>query len=206
MLDSATFKVDTGDLSLPEGTNNETGLRASFVYDTLDSAYAPRGGNRISLELRSPQPSMGADVSFNRASGTWAGAYSFGANTLVGRAELGSSFGREMPYYDQFPLGGFQHLSGYATDEFRANQVAFGSLTYYRLLTTLPPPIGRGVYFGASLEAGDLQETQQLLTEPGTLYGGSLFLGADTWLGPVYLGLGLSGDGDGAAYLMLGRP
>jgi NTE family protein len=206
MLDSATFKVDTGDFNLPEGTNNETGLRASFVYDTLDSAYAPRTGTRIELNIRSPQPSMGADVSFNRAFGDWTGAHSFGANTLVGRAQLGSSFGVTMPYYDQFPLGGFMHLSGYATDEFRANQVAFGSLTYYRLLTALPPPIGRGVYFGASLEAGALQETERLLTEPGTLYGGSLFLGADTWLGPIYLGLGLSGAGDGAAYLMLGRP
>ncbi len=206
MLSSASVSLDTGDPSLPEGTNNETGLRAAFVYDTLDSAYAPRDGTRIALDLRAPQPAMGADVSFNRAHGDWAGAYTFGANTLVGRVELGSSFGAQMPYYDQFPLGGFHRLSGYATDEFRANRIAFGSLTYYRLLTTLPPPLGRGVYFGASLEAGDLQETEDLLVEPGTRFGGSVFFGADTWLGPAYLGLGLSGDGDGAAYLMLGNP
>ena len=206
MLSAATVSLDTGDPSLPDGTNNETGLRASFIYDTLDSAFAPRQGNRIALGLRSPQPAMGAEVSFNRATADWAGAYTFGANTLVGRAELGSALGADMPYYDQFPLGGFQHLSGYATDQFRANQLVFGSLTYYRLLTTLPPPLGRGVYFGASLEAGDLRDTVQALGDPGTLFGASVFLGADTWLGPAYFGLGVTGDGDGAAYLMLGKP
>jgi NTE family protein len=84
--------------------------------------------------------------------------------------------------------------------------LVFGSLTYYRLLTTLPPPLGRGVYFGASLEAGDLRDTVQALGDPGTLFGASVFLGADTWLGPAYFGLGVTGDGDGAAYLMLGKP
>jgi len=198
--------LDTGDPSLPTGTTNETGLRASFVYDTLDNAYAPRRGNRLALDLRSPQSALGADVAFNRAAGRWDGAFGFGANTIVASAEVGKAFGGDMPYYDQFALGGFLHLSGYAIDEFRGNQLAFGSLTYYRLITALPPPLGRGVYVGASLEVGELQETNPLLTEPGTRFGSSVFLGADTWLGPAYIGLGLGGDGNMTGYLVLGRP
>ncbi len=211
MLSQATFTLDTGDPSLPDGSDNDTGLRASLVYDTLDSAYVPRQGTRVALNLTAPQPAMGADLSYNRLVGRWSSAYSIGANTLVGEAEVGSALGAEMPYYDQFALGGFRHLSGYATDEFRGNQVAFGSITYYRQLTTLPPPLGRGVYLGASLEAGTLEDTaaphaRVSLTEPGVRFGSSIFLGADTWLGPAYLGLGFSGDGDGTAYIQLGRP
>ena len=61
-----------------------------------------------------------------------------------------------MPYYDQFTLGGFQELSGYANEQFRGNQVAFGGLIYYRQLATLTPPLGRGIYLGGSLEVGSI--------------------------------------------------
>ncbi|WP_020506299.1 patatin-like phospholipase family protein [Lamprocystis purpurea] len=206
ILGRANAKLDTGDPELPEPESNETGLRAAFVYDTLDSAFLPRRGHRLSLDLRSPQPAMGADVSFNRASGYWAGAFSFGDNTIVAQADVGTAFGSDMPYYDQFTLGGFQRLSGYATDEFRGNNVAFGSLTYYRLLTALPPPLGRGVYIGGSLEVGTLSETIEQLNESGTRFGSSFFLGADTWLGPAYFGIGLTGDGETTGYIILGRP
>ena len=206
VLAQTTAELDTGDPSLPTRTTNETGLRASFVYDTLDSAYLPRRGNRLALDLRSPEPALGADVNFNRAAGRWDGAFASGANTLVARAEVGKAFGGDMPYYDQFALGGFLHLSGYANDQFRANQFAFGSLTYYRLITALPPPLGRGVYLGASLEVGELEKTNPLLTKSGIRSGSSLFLAADTWLGPAYIGLGLSGDGKSTGYLILGRP
>ena len=149
---------------------------------------------------------MGADLGYNRAVGRWSGAYTFGANTVVGSAEVGKAFGGDMPYYNQFPLGGFLHLSGYANEQFRGNQVAFGSLIYYRLITALPPPLGRGVYFGASLELGQLEDTNPLLSEPATRFGSSVFLGADTWLGPAYLGLGLGGNGDTTGYIIFGRP
>ena len=63
---------------------------------------------------------------YNRLSGKWTGAQSFGKNTLVGKVRLGTSLGGDMPFYDQFSLGGFQVLSGYANEQFRGNDVAFG--------------------------------------------------------------------------------
>ena len=191
---------------LPENTINESGLRASFVYDTLDNPYLPRHGNRLTIDLVAPQPGMGAEVNFRRLAGRWTGAVSYGKHTLVGRAMAGTSMGVEMPYFDQFALGGFQQLSGYATNQFRANRFGFGSLTYAYQIATLPTPLGRGVFLGGSLEVGGLYDTNEELTPSGTRFGSSLFVGADTWLGPAFLALGLGGDGYGTAYLMLGRP
>lgn len=206
LLGNARTKLDTGQSSLPESSNNESGVRARIRWDTLDSRYVPRSGARLALDLFSPQTALGADLSYNRLLGTWTGAKSFGKNTLVGRARLGSSFGSDMPYYDQFTLGGFQELSGYANQQFRGNQVAFGGLIYYRQLATLTPPLGRGIYLGGSLEVGSIRDTLNFLTEPKTRVGSSVFLGADTWLGPAYLGLGVGGDGDSTGYFLLGRP
>jgi len=206
LFGTARTKLDTGQPSFPEDDVNESGLRAGFRWDTLDSRYVPRNGTRLALDLFSPQSAMGADLSYNRLSADWTGATSFGKNTLVGRARLGSSLGSEMPFYDQFALGGFLNLAGYANEQFRGNQLAFGGLIYHRQIATLKPPLGRGIYLGASLEVGSIHDTLDFLTEPKTRFGSSIFLGADTWLGPAYLGLGLGGEGDSTGYFLLGRP
>jgi hypothetical protein len=44
------------------------------------------------------------------------------------------------------------------------------------------------------------------LASPGTLWSGSVFLGADTFLGPLYLGVGAGGSGHWSVYLLLGVP
>lgn len=206
LFGNAQTKLDTGQPTLPQSNNNESGVRARLVWDTLDSRYVPRSGTRLAVDFFSPQPALGADVDYNRLSADWIGATSFGKSTLVGQVQLGSSFGGDMPFYDQFALGGFQRLSGYASEQFRGNVVAFGGLTYYRQIAALTPPLGRGIYLGGSLEVGSIQDTFDFLTEPKTRFGSSIFLGADTWIGPAYLGLGLSGEGDATGYFLLGRP
>ncbi len=207
--------LDTGSPRLPEGRVTDTGVRGRIVYDTLDSAGAPRSGTRVSLDVLNPLEAMGADVQYTRTSLNAITAHSFGPNTLTLRLKGGSSFGVQMPYYDQFPLGGFLNLSGYANEQFRGNEMAFGALTYYRQIASLPPPIGRGLYLGASLEGGWLSDgvvtdpttgEHVTLSQEATRYGGSVFFGSDTWIGPAYLGLGLSGSGESAIYVLIGTP
>ncbi len=207
--------LDTGSPQLPEGGNNDSGLSARILYDTLDSAGAPRSGLRLALEAMSPMKALGAEVEYTRASLSATTAHSFGPNTVTGILRAGSSFGDQMPYYDQFPLGGFLNLSGYANEQFRGNDMAFASLAYYRQIASLPPPIGRGLYLGASLEAGWLSAGEVtdpstgaslVLSEEATRYGGSIFFGSDTWIGPAYLGLGLAGTGESTVYVLIGVP
>lgn len=206
--------LDTGSAELPEDTDVDSGIRGRIVYDTLDSAGAPRSGLRLALESLSPLETLGADADYTRAQLSATAARSFGAHTFALQLKGGTSFGAEMPYYDQFPLGGFRKLSGYANEQFRGNDMAFASLSYYRRIASLPPPIGRGLYVGASLEAGWLSDgivedtagERLVLSPEATRYGASLFFGSDTWIGPAYLGLGLSEEGDGAVYVLLGQP
>jgi NTE family protein len=72
-------------------------------------------------------------------------------------------------------------------------------------------PFFEGVYLGASAEAA---RTKPLIPiwngQPVTGYlnvlAGSLFLGVDSPLGPLYVGLGYSSKENSAIYLYLGRP
>ncbi|MGH8640014.1 MAG: hypothetical protein ACREUZ_23050 [Burkholderiales bacterium] len=66
--------------------------------------------------------------------------------------------------------------------------------------------LGSGVYAGVPLEVGRVRENIAGLPSPGTLYSGSIFLGASTFLGPAFLGFGYGEGGRKSAYLMLGIP
>ena len=111
-----------------------------------------------------------------------------------------------MPAYDTFTLGGPLRLSGYRIDEFSGRQMAFGRLMYYKRAVALPDLLGSGVYVGASLEAGRISDRFDGLPAGGTILSGSVFLGADTFLGPAYFGLGAGEAGRWSLYLLLGVP
>ena len=206
--------LDTGSPQLPVGRVVDTGLRASLYYDTRDSAGLPRSGALLSLDLLNPLKALGADVQYSRTLFTSEAAYSVGKNTVALRMKGGSSFGADMPYYDQFALGGFLNLSGYAYEQFRGNDMGFGALVYYRQIASLSPPLGRGLYLGASLEAGWLSDGDfgdrtmghVTISREATRYGGSLFFGSDTWIGLAYLALGMSSTGESTIYVVIGRP
>jgi NTE family protein len=61
------------------------------------------------------------------------------------------------------------------------------------------------VYLGASLEQGNVWNARQDISFGSARTNGSVFVGLDTILGPVYFALGLNDDGGSAYYLFLGR-
>lgn len=201
-LGNVNFDVDTGASLLPGGNQTDSGVRARLFYDTMDGSYVATSGQRVQLNLRHPL----ADLQYARLDASWSGGWSSEKNTLLGSLRGGTSFDDAMPYYDQFPLGGFLKLSGYKNEQFRGNQYAFGSLVYYHELAELKPPLGRGVYLGGSLEAGRLWDVDTDFAAEKNRYGASVFLSADTFLGPFYFGWGVAATGDNSFYLLLGKP
>jgi len=198
--------VDTGSPLVPVVQSKETGLRARMLHDTRDSGGIARRGNFVEASLFAPLKDLGADEQYFRTELKAGKAVSFGPNTLTLNLSGGTAFGDEMLFYDQFPLGGFLKLSGYANEQFRGNQYALGSLVLQHQIATLTPPLGKGLYLGGSLEVGRQWDVIEVLNPSETRYGSSLFFGADTWLGPFFFGFGISGQGDTAGYIVLGKP
>ena len=105
---------------------------------------------------------------------------------------------------EDFNLGGFLQLSGLRTNQLSGNYLAFARGVYYRQIATLPI-VGRAIYMGGSLETGNVWESSDAISSRDILGAGSVFLAADTWLGPFYLGWGLASNGQRSFYLFLGR-
>ncbi len=183
----------------------EQGVRLRAVVDQLDFASFPLHGYRTEAEIGRGvrRGDVHEDYTRLETAGTLVGTY--GADTLNLHGQLavsdtpgGSTIGR-------YSLGGFHQLSGFRSGQLVGNALLFGRLTWYHRLTQ-PLVLTRGFFVGASLEAGNVWADRRQLS-PSDVHGGmSLFLGADTGLGPLYLGLTYAPRGEAGIALFIGRP
>ncbi len=203
----ATFSLNSGPTNLAPADNNaDTGaVRARFRIDQLDSVKFPRSGYAVTGVFLDSRTDLGAHDDYTRWEADALSAVSFGDNTLQIALKGGGSIGSHtLPAYAQFSLGGFLQLSGYLTGQFYGDSLTFGRLVYYRKLSKAV--LTEGVYAGASLEAGRVGGPLVPGSPTGMLTAGSVFLAADTPLGPIYLGYGIAEEGNRSLYFYLGLP
>ena len=199
-------KVETGSPVLPGLTEDASGLAVRLYADRMDHAWFPRDGHRAVVNAYAGSKSLGAARDYQRLGGNYTAVHSFGAHTFNINVAGGIDFNSNLPAYDGFSLGGPLSLSGYQISEFSGRRMAFTRVMYYNRALPLPDLLGSGVYIGASAEAGRIKGSFVPPSDTGRLYSGSIFLGADTFLGPAYLGVGFGRDGRNTIYLLLGAP
>jgi len=203
---SVNAKVDIGSPALPPTDERSAGMRARFIADQLDTAWFPRSGFRVLASAYDAMGSFGSDHDYQRVEGEALYAHHWGAHTFSFLLSGGSDLHSVMPGYETFTLGGPLQLSGYRIQEFSGQRYGFGRLMYYNRTVPLPDLLGSGVYLGTSLEAGQMHGRVDGLPDGGTMWSGSLFLGADTFAGPAYVGLGFGEGGRYSIYLLIGAP
>jgi len=191
---------------LPSVKETTAGPRVRLFADQLDHAFFARSGYRAIASAYVADGSFGSDRDYKRLEGTLEGVMSWRAHTVNIALSGGTNLGTDMPAYETFTLGGPLRLSGYRIDEFAGRRMAFGRLMYYNQAVKLPDLLGSGVYAGASLEAGQMKNGFDGSSDAGTIASGSLFLGAETSLGPAYFGLGIGEGGRRFLYLLVGVP
>ena len=133
-------------------------------------------------------------------------ALSLTSDDFFNVAVRGGAIHRERHDFINDPsLGGFLNLSGLRTDQLSGNYLALGRVVYYHQLDKVPL-IGGGIYAGGSLETGNVWQQRNDVSASGLLTAGSVFVAADTWLGPFYFAYGRASGGQSSFYLFLGRP
>lgn len=190
----------------PDVDSNRAGISASVVFDQLDSVSQPRDGWYAAASYFASSRSLGSDDTYQSLSLLGLGAFSRGKNTITVSAEYKGPVNGSLPYYDGTTLGGLMRLSGLAPGELIGEASLFGRLVYHYQLAHLPSLLGSGIYAGASLETGNAWKDSSDVSLSDLRLAGSLFVSADTLLGPVYLALGLADGGRSRVYLSLGLP
>jgi len=203
--------VELASDSVTNGRDNEvnwteTGARARFVSDQLDHAHFPQEGHRLTGELAAGRRKQGSvDQHFNQLELTGTRAYTWGAHTFNLHARAARVSDELLGAVDEYSLGGFHNLSGYKPGQLAGNHIVFGRLGYYRRLAA-EPVISRALFVGGTLEMGKVWNEAATRSTNKTQWGMSLYLGADTVIGPVYFGLMHAPKQDTSIYLLVGRP
>ena len=182
-------------------TSTSAGVDAEFTLDTQDDAEFPAKGWYVQARHTRYLPAFNADTE----GFTTRARASYAFTALGGRWQLGAQAQdhRGNAYEDVAQLGGPFRLSGYGIDTLHGTGSALGTLQFnYPLAQLLQYPL----FFGGSLEAGQIWRRGQTPSVDRTIFGGSVYTALDTPLGPIYFGLGLAEDGQEAVFLRLGQP
>ncbi len=200
-------RVLIGDPQLPEGEFDIGGMFLNFGYDRLDSAYFPRHGQAFRASWLADRENLGASRDADIVAASWQFARSRDRYSMVLSLDGGSALDdRVNSPQDLFTLGGFFNISGLPVDALAGTQYGIARGMFYRRISRG----GTGffefpAYLGVTLEAGNTWLTRDDVDLGDLETGGSLFLGAESPFGPVYLAAGLAEGGRRAFYLFLGK-
>lgn len=169
--------------------------------DKLDSLYFPTKGHAGRVEWRISHEDFGSDTDFDQVSLGYNHAYSWGRHTLIGGVNVNATVDGDAPIQSLYRLGGFLRLSGFEQGRLTGQQAGLARLVYMRRINDIQ---FFKAYAGASLELGNVWQNTGDIGFDDTIFAGSAFIGADTPIGPLYLGYGRNDTGEGSLYLFLG--
>ncbi len=197
-------EVRIGDPAISDFDIDSAEVFARLYYDTLDNRNWPRSGAISTLAWIESVESLGADSDFSQLLFSGIFARSWGRHTVVAGARFNYTADGVAPVQNRFRSGGFLNLSGFVQDELSGQQELALRSAYYRRLGNIQ---WLPAYAGFSLEYGNVYEDRGdiSLAPDDALLAGSVFLGLDTVLGPLYLGYGHAEQGNDSVYLFLGR-
>lgn len=199
-------RVRIGDPDLPDVDFDEAFYSIEVDRDTLDNVNFPRSGDEAKFSWRQSEPALGADERYQQIEFKANKAFGFGPNSWQVGGFIGRTDSDVNVAQSSFVLGGPGWFSGFRQDALAGQNYELGRLVYYRRLTpsyfnafSLP------LYLGASLEYGRVYNRDDTDFDTGYFTGGSLLLGMDTLVGPLFFGLGANEEGHEALYMKLGQ-
>lgn len=198
-------RLKVGDPSIANSEFDTGGIYGQLRFDTLDHAHFPRQGFRGGLKWTQSLTELGADQDFEAFESELTKVWSLGRNSLQLGLNYATTFDAESVISEHFPLGGFLRMSGLERGQISGPHAALGKLVYYRRVG--PQPEGLlylPMYLGASFEAGNVWQSRSDISFDSMRANGSVFVGFDTYIGPVFLAAGLAEGGDSNVYLFIG--
>jgi NTE family protein len=195
--------VVVGSPILPDFRNHEGALTANLVIDSRDNPFIPLEGSLVDLDVVAPLEAFNAADDYawvtlearshftKRKHTAWLGLKA--ADAFVGE-----------PSTDFASLGGFQNLSGFAPDQLIGRGAALFQLGYLYEAKALFSVLGKGVYLGALVEAGNTGDSIDAALEDLKV-SAAAYMALNTNFGPVYVGAAKAETASWQYYITIGQ-
>jgi NTE family protein len=196
------------DVSIGGPSFSNTDFEDGYIYtrariDTLDNLDFPRFGYLSTIEWLGSSDTLGADDDYDQVNLYLAHARNWGKDSIIASIDYGSTVSGDAPIHGRYQLGGFMNLSGISVNELSGQNFGLMSFVYQRRLFESR---FLSTYAGGAIQAGNVWEDKSDISTNDLIASGTLFVGTDTPVGPIYLGFGHAEGGDNAGYLFLGQP
>jgi len=182
----------------------ESYIYIRLLHDSLNNLILPTSGFLSSLEFRANRKDLGSDVDLQQIKLRLGAAGSYQRYTILGRFIAETTLddtASPVQINNLFLRGGFLELSGTIRNELLGQHFALAEAIFYRRLgdfSLLP------MYGGFSLETGNAWFNRSDVSTSDLRYAGSVFVAADTFIGPIYLAVGATDRGEAAIYFNIG--
>ncbi len=189
-----------------------TNSNIAYQRDTLDQISFPRTGTLLNLGLSSLTKNLGHLKNSIYPELKFSFYRSYQRHTLNIYGEyIGADRDNKISQYNIHTLGGFQRLSGLRENELLGSEVVLGRLKYrYRIYGDSSNIFNFPFYVGATLETGNVfgqinSSGRGRINFNQLKTAGSIFIGLNTAIGPVYLAYGRQSEANQTLYFYFGR-
>lgn len=195
-------EVEVGDPGIPRVDFDEGALFAQAIYDDIDSLYFPRDGSLVRLGSYQSRSALGADARFDQLGLDAITARSFGEHALQLGLRYHVTASGQAPVQNLYRLGGRWRLAGFQHNQLTGQDFALGFVGYTYQLGTL---LGRSAQVGGTVEYGNAWQRRSDMSLSEGIWNGSVFLGFDSWVGPLIFGMGFREGGSNVLFIELGQ-
>jgi NTE family protein len=197
-------EVDTGVRLMPAAFTKDAGWDVTATYDTRNAASFATNGIAASIQYLGSDRGVGADRDWQRLEAAARKGIPVSRMMLWLTVAGGTDLGSELPADQAFSLGGPQSFRGYEPGEIRAREYwTVDSALLWRIADILPIA-SQTLYGGVALQGGHVYERVDPVDD-GSLYGISTYIGGQTPIGTLTIGVGLA-SGAWAGWITLGSP
>ena len=197
---SGEVGINIGDPGFDEFEFDRGEYFLSADYDNQDSRFFPGEGSLVRLGFLKSSSSLGADQEFEQIQSLFLHAWTVHRHSFFAAIEADASSDDAIPVQNLYRAGGFPRLSGYEYNELLGENFAMiiGGYRYHFLENSLFPG-----YLGGTVEYGNVYQSNTDLFSDGIL-NGSIYLGIDSIIGPLYFGVGFAEGGRRVPFLSIG--
>lgn len=180
------------------------GLGVFFGADTLNRSAWPTSGYRLLTSVETLFDFDGGDDTekFNLFGTT---AFELGPIGIQLRAQFESVQQIDDEPVEILDLGGFRRLSAFTESSLPNNEYILATAEAFHRLTGTEAIISFPIYVGGTFEYANAEFDIFEQGQNEDFFSASLYLGAETILGPAFLGTGFSDDGEFSLFLHFGR-
>lgn len=185
---------------------DQTTLTASFLVDTLDNISFPKTGLNVEAFYNNNISFIGGDNRADSVQITSFAPFTWGKNTIGLRSQFYSAFSGIVDDANLYPLGGFMNLSAFYGGQLTGHHAGSLSMIYYRNIAGGARYLGETpLYIGGTIEAGNIWQQSADIGFDQLRWSSSVFVGADSIIGPIYLGGAIGSNGQSSIFLNIGQ-